>query len=349
MLIVSRTSAAYPSSPSIFAESRHGHRRVPQATNSCAAETTHAALAAVRSSVAETRWVTAGGVDGERPAADASEFQHERAVHHGREPGAHPRHPGQHPLDRGAQSCFVASRFRAVDRPAGPEDVVAQMAVRVEEEHVREDRHRVAAEIVHVDDVLGERRSLDAVAERERLLARHLVLAEYLGDRPVAALGDGPSIDASVPALRSTVYAGSTACRTEAMCATTSRTDQPAHADGAVHSSGCSDRAISSTEARSARNPSTPSRLMSPSSVAGHFGPGQVAVGAGLAREAEHPLAEDVAHDLRRAALDRVRARTQEHLAGRTRRHVEARGLGAAHLVVVVDEARRPEQVTQSS
>ena len=80
-------------------------------------------------------------------------------------------------------------------------------------------------------------------------------------------------------------------------------------------------------------------------SGAGHLGPGELLVDAGLAGEAEHALAEDVAHDLRGAALDRVGPGAQEHLARRAGRALEADGLGAAHLVVVADEAVGTEQV----
>ena len=41
-------------------------------------------------------------------------------------------------------------------------------------------------------------------------------------------------------------------------------------------------------------------------SVARHLGPGQALVGPDVTRQAEHPLAEDVAHDLRGAAFDGV-------------------------------------------
>src|SRR3546814_11302472 len=51
--------------------------------------------------------------------------------------------------------------------------------------------------------------------------------------------------------------------------------------------------------------------------LAGHVPPPQVLVDPGLTGEAEHPLAQDVLHDLRRAALDRVGPGTQEPLAGR--------------------------------
>ena len=59
-------------------------------------------------------------------------------------------------------------------------------------------------------------------------------------------------------------------------------------------------------------------------SAAGHVRPGHVLVGAGLAGQAEDPLAEDVALDLGRAALDRVGPGPQEHLAGRPGRADQA-------------------------
>src|SRR5215211_943263 len=76
-----------------------------------------------------------------------------------------------------------------------------------------------------------------------------------------------------------------------------------------------------------------------------HLGPGHVLVDPRLARQAQHPLAHDVALDLRRAALDRVGPRAQEHLAGRSRWPHEPQALGAAHRVVVALERRRAEQV----
>ena len=63
-------------------------------------------------------------------------------------------------------------------------------------------------------------------------------------------------------------------------------------------------------------------------SAARDLRPRDVAVDAGLARQAEDALAEDVAHDLRRAALDRVGPRPQEHLAGGSERRVEAGFVG---------------------
>src|SRR5687767_9628536 len=80
-------------------------------------------------------------------------------------------------------------------------------------------------------------------------------------------------------------------------------------------------------------------------SAAGDLRPRQLLVDPHVAGQAEHPLAEDVAHDLRRAALDRVGARPEEHLAGRPRGPLEAGGVGAAHLVVEVDEGVGAEQV----
>ena len=56
-----------------------------------------------------------------------------------------------------------------------------------------------------------------------------------------------------------------------------------------------------------------PSDLSAAGSVARHLRPGQVLVGAHVAGQAEHPLAEDVAHDLGGAALDRVGPGPQEH------------------------------------
>ena len=48
----------------------------------------------------------------------------------------------------------------------------------------------------------------------------------------------------------------------------------------------------------------------------GDLGPGQVLVGADVARQAQYSLAEDVLHDLGRAALDRVGPTSQEGLSG---------------------------------
>ena len=49
-------------------------------------------------------------------------------------------------------------------------------------------------------------------------------------------------------------------------------------------------------------------------SAARHRGPGRILVDARLAGQAEHLLTEDVAQDLRRAALDRVGAHAQERV-----------------------------------
>ena len=98
------------------------------------------------------------------------------------------------------------------------------------------------------------------------------------------------------------------------MCAITSRTAQPSQSDGAFHSSSVRLFAIVRVASRSARRPSTPScahrcPLVRSVSASRHLRPRQVAVDARLAGQAEDALAEDVAHDLRRAALDRVGAR----------------------------------------
>src|SRR5207344_3042990 len=65
-----------------------------------------------------------------------------------------------------------------------------------------------------------------------------------------------------------------------------------------------------------------------PGSVAWDFVPGDRLVDAGLTGQAEDLLAEDVAHDLRRAALDRVRPHPQERVSGAVHRagHVEVTG-----------------------
>src|SRR5258708_3872236 len=57
--------------------------------------------------------------------------------------------------------------------------------------------------------------------------------------------------------------------------------------------------------------------------------PGQLLVGADVARQAEHPLAEDVAHHLGRASLDGVRPHAQEHLVDVGRAHADE--VGADH------------------
>src|SRR6266487_2485144 len=79
-------------------------------------------------------------------------------------------------------------------------------------------------------------------------------------------------------------------------------------------------------------------------SASWYLAPWKVFVDAGLAREPEHPLAEDVAQDLRRAAFDRVRPRTQEHLPG-----VAAAGqaglVGPDHLVARIQEPVGVEDV----
>src|SRR5579875_2818342 len=73
--------------------------------------------------------------------------------------------------------------------------------------------------------------------------------------------------------------------------------------------------------------------------------PWQVLVDPDVARQAEDPLAEDVALDLGGAALDRVRPRPEEHLARPARRTCEAEPLASAHRVVVADGAVDAEQV----
>ena len=76
-----------------------------------------------------------------------------------------------------------------------------------------------------------------------------------------------------------------------------------------------------------------------------HLFPGDVFVDAGLAGEAEDALAEDVAHDLGRAALDRVGPGPQEHVARFAERGGEADLLGAPERVVEADERVGAEQV----
>ncbi len=76
-----------------------------------------------------------------------------------------------------------------------------------------------------------------------------------------------------------------------------------------------------------------------------HVLPRHVLVGAGLTREAQDPLADDVALDLRGAALDGVGPSPQEHLPAGAGCSGEAQVLRAPHRVVVVDEGGRTEQV----
>ncbi len=54
--------------------------------------------------------------------------------------------------------------------------------------------------------------------------------------------------------------------------------------------------------------------ISSAGSVSRDLAPGHVAVDADIAGQAEHPLAEDVLHDLGGAALDRVGPRAEELL-----------------------------------
>ena len=61
-----------------------------------------------------------------------------------------------------------------------------------------------------------------------------------------------------------------------------------------------------------------PGRGLEPS-AAGNLAPGELLVDADVAGQAEHPLAEDVLHDLGGAALDRVGPHAQERLLRRSR------------------------------
>src|SRR5213593_482880 len=83
-------------------------------------------------------------------------------------------------------------------------------------------------------------------------------------------------------------------------------------------------------------------RLLRPRNVF----PWQVLVDARLAGQAQHALAEDVAHDLRGAALDRVRARAQEPVFGLVLEALRSVGRRLAQLVARVErEPARAEHV----
>src|SRR5207302_2312583 len=73
-----------------------------------------------------------------------------------------------------------------------------------------------------------------------------------------------------------------------------------------------------------------------------HLRPRRVLVDADVAGKAEHTLAEDVAHDLGRAAFDGVGAHAEEGLLGGRVLHG---ALGAGHLVGAVQHAFGTEQV----
>src|SRR5688500_3190493 len=75
-------------------------------------------------------------------------------------------------------------------------------------------------------------------------------------------------------------------------------------------------------------------RTFAPWLRARHLDPGELLVDADVAGEAEHPLAEDVAHDLGGAALDRVGPGPEERLLERVVAH---RLLRRGHLVAAVE------------
>src|SRR5260370_6892696 len=75
-----------------------------------------------------------------------------------------------------------------------------------------------------------------------------------------------------------------------------------------------------------------------------HLAPRKALVDAGLAGKAEHPLTQDVAQDLGRAAFDRIRARAEEHPAGVAAAR-ETRFVGPHHLVARVQEPVGAEHV----
>src|SRR5213593_3981499 len=75
-----------------------------------------------------------------------------------------------------------------------------------------------------------------------------------------------------------------------------------------------------------------------------HVLPREVAIAPRLAGQAEHPLAQDVAHHLRRAALDRVGAGPQERPAG-VAAHEPGRDRAAQLVALGVEHAVAAEQV----
>src|SRR5262245_147248 len=83
-------------------------------------------------------------------------------------------------------------------------------------------------------------------------------------------------------------------------------------------------------------------------SGARHVLPGDVLVDARLAGQPEHALAQDVAHDLGGAALDRVRARAQELILGETLAGVGTLAALAQLVAGLVGECVRAEHVDRS-
>src|SRR5687767_6394858 len=79
-------------------------------------------------------------------------------------------------------------------------------------------------------------------------------------------------------------------------------------------------------------------------SAPGHLRPGHVLVVAHVAGETEDPLAEDVAHDLARPALDGVGPHAEEGL-GDVALAAEPGLLGTHHLVAPVEHPGRTEEV----
>src|SRR5438552_16519106 len=69
-----------------------------------------------------------------------------------------------------------------------------------------------------------------------------------------------------------------------------------------------------------------------------HVLPREVAVAPRLAGQAEHPLAEDVAHDLRRATLDRIGPGTEERPA-RVATHEPGRDRAAQPVSLGIEHA----------
>ena len=169
-------------------------------------------------------------------------------------------------------SIVGASRFSsrggsgAVDRAVRLEDVVAEVAVVVEQERARHDRHRVRAEVAHRQHRLRHRRLLERRAEIGDLTAVRLVLGEHFFDRPRRG-ARRPALPCRSRCRRSG-RASSTGRRRRAGCSPCARSRRgrpnPSQSDGAFHSSSVRLFAIVSVASRSARRPSTPSVLIVP-------------------------------------------------------------------------------------
>src|SRR5271166_5781340 len=102
-----------------------------------------------------------------------------------------------------------------------------------------------------------------------------------------------------------------------------------------------SNKACSVSEKRRLGRPSL--TVFPPLASSGQVLPWDILVDPGLGRQAEHALGDDVAEDLRGAALDRVTAGAQVAVAGATPEEVGV--LRAAHAPVVVTQAIGPGQL----